>query len=176
MSTARSSSSFKTGAPSSSVHYFLNVSVCPEYLSQGTLAGFDQKSNIVLADSKERVYSVDEGVEEIPLGLYLVKGEMMYVHLPPVLTVLIPSPDVWWASSMKRSTSPSISPPSALSPSLQSDMAECFIRPERVAELHIPARTRSRRAALHIRLRPVPRHIASPTRVDAPVILLPFVF
>jgi U6 snRNA-associated Sm-like protein LSm8 len=43
----------------------------------GTLAGFDQKSNIVLADSKERVYSVDEGVEEIPLGLYLVKGEMI---------------------------------------------------------------------------------------------------
>lgn len=43
------------------------------------LAGFDQKSNIVLADSKERVYSIDEGVEEIPLGLYLVKGEMMFV-------------------------------------------------------------------------------------------------
>ena len=46
---------------------------------QGVLAGFDQKSNIVLADSKERVYSIDEGVEEIPLGLYLVKGEMMFV-------------------------------------------------------------------------------------------------
>ncbi|PPQ86650.1 hypothetical protein CVT25_006834 [Psilocybe cyanescens] len=43
----------------------------------GVLAGFDQKSNIVLADSKERVYSADEGVEEIPLGLYLVKGEMI---------------------------------------------------------------------------------------------------
>ena len=49
------------------------------YHPQGVLAGFDQKSNIVLADSKERVYSTDEGVEEIPLGLYLVKGEMMYV-------------------------------------------------------------------------------------------------
>ncbi|KDR80306.1 hypothetical protein GALMADRAFT_242649 [Galerina marginata CBS 339.88] len=43
----------------------------------GVLAGFDQKSNIVLADSKERVYSTEEGVEEIPLGLYLVKGEMI---------------------------------------------------------------------------------------------------
>ncbi|CAA7264397.1 unnamed protein product [Cyclocybe aegerita] len=43
----------------------------------GVLAGFDQKSNIVLSDSKERVYSTDEGVEEIPLGLYLVKGEMI---------------------------------------------------------------------------------------------------
>jgi len=43
----------------------------------GTMAGFDQKSNVVLSDSKERVYSIDEGVEEIPLGLYLVKGDMV---------------------------------------------------------------------------------------------------
>lgn len=43
----------------------------------GIMAGFDQKSNVVLSDSKERVYSIDEGVEEIPLGLYLVKGDMV---------------------------------------------------------------------------------------------------
>jgi len=43
----------------------------------GVMAGFDQKSNVVLSDSKERVYSMDEGVEEIPLGLYLVKGDMI---------------------------------------------------------------------------------------------------
>ncbi|KNZ81707.1 N-alpha-acetyltransferase 38, NatC auxiliary subunit [Termitomyces sp. J132] len=48
----------------------------------GTLAGYDQKSNVVLADSKERVYSTDQGVEEIPLGLYLVKGDMVYVPHP----------------------------------------------------------------------------------------------
>ena len=45
------------------------------------MAGYDQKSNVVLSDSKERVYSMDEGVEEIPLGLYLVKGDQMCVHL-----------------------------------------------------------------------------------------------
>jgi hypothetical protein len=50
---------------------------------QGVLAGYDQKSNVVLSDSKERVYSADEGVEEVPLGLYLVKGDMMYVSCPP---------------------------------------------------------------------------------------------
>ncbi|OBZ67467.1 U6 snRNA-associated Sm-like protein LSm8 [Grifola frondosa] len=44
---------------------------------QGVMAGFDQKSNVVLSDSKERVYSMDEGVEEIPLGLYLVKGDQI---------------------------------------------------------------------------------------------------
>ncbi|KAH9973876.1 Sm-like ribonucleoprotein [Lactifluus volemus] len=43
----------------------------------GVLAGYDQKSNVVLSDSKERIYSMDEGVEEIPLGLYLVKGDMI---------------------------------------------------------------------------------------------------
>ena len=48
--------------------------------NQGVMAGFDQKSNVVLSDSKERVYSMDEGVEEIPLGLYLVKGDMMSVY------------------------------------------------------------------------------------------------
>ncbi|PSR76763.1 hypothetical protein PHLCEN_2v8215 [Hermanssonia centrifuga] len=41
------------------------------------MAGFDQKSNVVLSDSKERVYSMEEGVEEIPLGLYLVKGDQI---------------------------------------------------------------------------------------------------
>ena len=46
------------------------------------MAGFDQKSNVVLSDSKERVYSMEEGVEEIPLGLYLVKGDMVYVLTP----------------------------------------------------------------------------------------------
>jgi U6 snRNA-associated Sm-like protein LSm8 len=43
------------------------------------MVGFDQKSNVVLSESKERIYSIDVGVEEIPLGLYLVKGDMMCV-------------------------------------------------------------------------------------------------
>ncbi|KAI0918722.1 hypothetical protein AcV5_002637, partial [Taiwanofungus camphoratus] len=43
----------------------------------GVMAGYDQKSNVVLSDSKERVYSMDESVEEIPLGLYLVKGDQI---------------------------------------------------------------------------------------------------
>jgi hypothetical protein len=75
-------------------------------VAQGTLAGFDQKSNIVLADSKERVYSVDEGVEEIPLGLYLVKGEMMCVHPSSHSTLcLLLLADVSLAKSMKKLTS-----------------------------------------------------------------------
>jgi hypothetical protein len=44
------------------------------------MAGYDQKSNVVLSNSKERVFSIEEGVEEADLGLYLVKGDMMYDH------------------------------------------------------------------------------------------------
>jgi U6 snRNA-associated Sm-like protein LSm8 len=51
-------------------------------LCQGVLSGFDQKSNVVLSNSTERIYSLDEGVEEVPLGLYLVKGDMMYEPQP----------------------------------------------------------------------------------------------
>lgn len=47
--------------------------------NKGVMAGYDQKSNVVLSDTKERVYSMEEGVEEIPLGLYLVKGDQMCV-------------------------------------------------------------------------------------------------
>ena len=44
---------------------------------QGILAGWDQKSNIVLSDCIERRFSMEDGVEETSLGLYLVKGDQM---------------------------------------------------------------------------------------------------
>lgn len=40
----------------------------------GTLRGFDQAINLVLEDCHERVYS-GTGVERVPLGLYLVRGD-----------------------------------------------------------------------------------------------------
>lgn len=43
--------------------------------SKGLLQGFDDKSNIILSSSFERVFSKDEGVEIVPLGLYLIKGD-----------------------------------------------------------------------------------------------------
>lgn len=51
-------------------------------MTQGVMAGYDQKSNVVLSDSKERVYSTDKSVEEISLGLYLVKGDQMCAAIP----------------------------------------------------------------------------------------------
>ncbi|MBW0467397.1 hypothetical protein O181_007112 [Austropuccinia psidii MF-1] len=41
----------------------------------GELKGFDQTTNIILSDSIERVYSSEEPMEEVPLGLYIVRGD-----------------------------------------------------------------------------------------------------
>lgn len=43
--------------------------------SQGKLKGFDVRTNLILADSVEREYSIDAGVEMVPLGLYMIKGD-----------------------------------------------------------------------------------------------------
>ena len=45
---------------------------------QGTLKGFDQATNIVLENCHERVYSTVAGVEQIVLGLYIIRGDNMY--------------------------------------------------------------------------------------------------
>ena len=49
----------------------------PYPTAQGQLKGFDQTTNIILSDSTERVFSADEPVEEVPLGLYLIRGDNM---------------------------------------------------------------------------------------------------
>jgi U6 snRNA-associated Sm-like protein LSm8 len=42
---------------------------------QGMLRGFDQQINLILTDTRERVYSSKSGVETVPLGLYMVRGD-----------------------------------------------------------------------------------------------------
>ncbi|XP_073154451.1 sm-like protein LSM8 [Henckelia pumila] len=41
----------------------------------GILKGFDQATNIILDESHERVYSTKEGVQQIVLGLYIIRGD-----------------------------------------------------------------------------------------------------
>nr|ODN85202.1 U6 snRNA-associated Sm-like protein LSm8 [Cryptococcus depauperatus CBS 7841]ODO02494.1 U6 snRNA-associated Sm-like protein LSm8 [Cryptococcus depauperatus CBS 7855] len=41
----------------------------------GKLKGYDQRTNLILADSVEREYSAEQGVEMVPLGLYVIKGD-----------------------------------------------------------------------------------------------------
>uniref|UniRef100_A0A7S1NW03 U6 snRNA-associated Sm-like protein LSm8 n=1 Tax=Eutreptiella gymnastica TaxID=73025 RepID=A0A7S1NW03_9EUGL len=45
----------------------------------GTLRGFDQCVNIIIEDSHERVYSTSAGVEQVPLGLFVIRGDNLCV-------------------------------------------------------------------------------------------------
>lgn len=45
----------------------------------GLLKGFDQTINLILDESHERVYSSSEGVEQVILGLYIVRGDNVAV-------------------------------------------------------------------------------------------------
>ncbi|EIW68877.1 U6 snRNA-associated Sm-like protein LSm8 [Tremella mesenterica] len=40
----------------------------------GKLRGYDPRTNLILSDCVEREYSL-EGVEMVPLGLYMIKGD-----------------------------------------------------------------------------------------------------
>ena len=42
---------------------------------QGTLRGFDQSINIIIEDAVERVFSATAAVEQVPLGLYIIRGD-----------------------------------------------------------------------------------------------------
>lgn len=41
----------------------------------GTLKGIDKTTNVILDDSHERVFSLDQGVEKHQLGLCVIRGE-----------------------------------------------------------------------------------------------------
>ncbi|XP_046666630.1 U6 snRNA-associated Sm-like protein LSm8 [Homalodisca vitripennis] len=45
----------------------------------GTLKGFDQTINLILDDSHERVYSLNQGVEQVVLGLHIIRGDNIAV-------------------------------------------------------------------------------------------------
>ncbi|XP_066917655.1 U6 snRNA-associated Sm-like protein LSm8 [Clytia hemisphaerica] len=45
----------------------------------GTLKGFDQAVNLILDESHERVFSPESGVQQVVLGLYIVRGDNVAV-------------------------------------------------------------------------------------------------
>jgi len=42
---------------------------------QGNLRGYDQTINLILESCHERIFSTTAGVEEVELGLYIVRGD-----------------------------------------------------------------------------------------------------
>lgn len=45
----------------------------------GTLKGFDQTINIILDESHERVFSATTGIEQVVLGLHIIRGDNIAV-------------------------------------------------------------------------------------------------
>ncbi|XP_026462991.1 U6 snRNA-associated Sm-like protein LSm8 [Ctenocephalides felis] len=45
----------------------------------GTLKGFDQTINIILDESHERVFSTTSGIEQVVLGLHIIRGDNIAV-------------------------------------------------------------------------------------------------
>mmetsp|Transcript_14691 Transcript_14691/g.44152 ORF Transcript_14691/g.44152 Transcript_14691/m.44152 type:complete len:97 (+) Transcript_14691:197-487(+) len=45
----------------------------------GNLRGYDQTTNLILENCHERIFAPDAGVEEVILGLYIVRGDNVAV-------------------------------------------------------------------------------------------------
>ena len=52
----------------------ISVITCDGRNIVGTLRGYDQVTNVILEECHERVYSMDAGVEQVVLGLYIIRG------------------------------------------------------------------------------------------------------
>ncbi|WWD16623.1 hypothetical protein CI109_101052 [Kwoniella shandongensis] len=66
-------------AVESYVDHLVQVILYDGRIIVGKLKGFDIRTNLILADCVEREYSADQGVEMIPLGLYMIKGDNVAV-------------------------------------------------------------------------------------------------
>jgi len=61
------------------VNHIVSVITSDGRIIVGTLKGFDQTINLVLDDSYERVYSSTQGIEQVVLGLYIIRGDNVAV-------------------------------------------------------------------------------------------------
>ena len=88
----------------------------------GVMKGFDQTTNVILDECHERVFSSDAGVEQVVLGLYIVRGDNMcalliFIEQPHPITLLSSSPShnchnvltrsVRWWERLTRTATPS---------------------------------------------------------------------
>ena len=76
---ARGVMSANGGALGGMVHARVHVLTNDGRHVVGTLRGFDQVTNVILEDCAERVYSSESGVEEAPLGVYMIRGDNVCV-------------------------------------------------------------------------------------------------
>ena len=92
---------------------------------QGTLKGYDQLTNLVLENCHERVFSPSEGVEQIVLGLYIMRGDSM-CESDAVHAALSLLGVCWWAWIGGATLDvPVAAPAVALSPARVALLSEC---------------------------------------------------
>jgi len=53
----------------------VSILTCDGRSIVGQLRGVDQVTNVILDECHERVYSADAGVEQVVLGLYIIRGD-----------------------------------------------------------------------------------------------------
>lgn len=58
----------------------------------GVLCGYDSNGTLILSSCVERIFSPDEPVEEVPLGVYIIRGDSMYVYLLTDMTSALVGP------------------------------------------------------------------------------------
>ncbi|XP_060076424.1 U6 snRNA-associated Sm-like protein LSm8 [Ylistrum balloti] len=61
------------------VNHTVSIVTADGRIIVGTLKGFDQTINLILDESHERVYSSSQGVEQVILGLYIIRGDNVAV-------------------------------------------------------------------------------------------------
>lgn len=64
-----------TSALESYVNKTVSIVTADGRIIVGTLKGFDQTINLILDESHERVFSTTQGMEQVILGLYIVRGD-----------------------------------------------------------------------------------------------------
>ncbi|KAM5171416.1 LSM8 homolog, U6 small nuclear RNA associated [Mantella aurantiaca] len=73
----------RSGSMASALENYINRTVAvitaDGRMIVGTLKGFDQTINLILDESHERVFSSSQGVEQVVLGLYIVRGDNVAV-------------------------------------------------------------------------------------------------
>mmetsp|Transcript_26091 Transcript_26091/g.89116 ORF Transcript_26091/g.89116 Transcript_26091/m.89116 type:complete len:98 (+) Transcript_26091:169-462(+) len=57
----------------------ISVITCDGRNIVGQLRGYDQVTNVILDECHERVFSLDAGVEQVVLGLYIIRGDNIAV-------------------------------------------------------------------------------------------------
>ncbi|KAL7641146.1 UNVERIFIED_CONTAM: hypothetical protein RMT77_008284 [Armadillidium vulgare] len=68
-----------TQAIESYVNHLVSVITSDGRNIVGTLKGYDQTVNLILDECHERVYSTNRGVEQVILGLYIIRGDNVAV-------------------------------------------------------------------------------------------------